>query len=99
LQTAGLWADVRDIKTAQATLTTNLQEQLEAQKAAVKLAIDTADFGAASEIMQSLPLSPNSYKPLKPLGKTAINNSLIFHNVLTLGQPYWMKKWNRCYPR
>ncbi|RKZ65226.1 MAG: hypothetical protein DRQ99_13300 [Candidatus Parabeggiatoa sp. nov. 3] len=55
LQTAGLWADVRDIKTAQATLTTNLQEQLEAQKAAVKLAIDTADFGAASEIMQSLP--------------------------------------------
>jgi len=53
LQTAGLWADVRDIKTAQATLTTNLQEQLEAQKAAVKLALDTADFGAASEIMQS----------------------------------------------
>ncbi|EDN72778.1 hypothetical protein BGS_1183 [Beggiatoa sp. SS] len=55
LQTAGLWADVRDIKTAQATLTTSLQQQLEAQKAAVKQAVDAADFGAATEIMQSLP--------------------------------------------
>ncbi|MEK8019603.1 MAG: hypothetical protein VSS75_022235, partial [Candidatus Parabeggiatoa sp.] len=55
LQTAGLWADVRDIKTAQATLTTSLQQQLEAQKAAVKQALDTGDFGAASQTMQNLP--------------------------------------------
>ncbi len=48
LQTAGLWADVRDIKTAQATLTMTLQQQLEAQKAAVKQAIDAGDFGAAN---------------------------------------------------
>ncbi|MEK8019335.1 MAG: formylglycine-generating enzyme family protein [Candidatus Parabeggiatoa sp.] len=55
LQTAGLWADVRDIKTAQATLTTTLQQQLEAQKTAVKQAIDAGDFGAANKITQSLP--------------------------------------------
>ncbi|HID98942.1 MAG TPA: formylglycine-generating enzyme family protein, partial [Thiotrichaceae bacterium] len=55
LQTAGLWADVRDIKTAQVTLTTTLQQQLEAQKTAVKQAIDAGDFGAANQITQNLP--------------------------------------------
>jgi hypothetical protein len=54
LQREGLWADVRDIKTAQEEFITQIQQQLDEQKAAVKQAIDAGDFSKATQITQQL---------------------------------------------
>ena len=54
LQREGLWADVRDLKKAQADLTTSLQQQLDDQKTAVMQAIQAGNFLTANDITQAL---------------------------------------------
>ncbi len=54
LQREGLWADVRDIKAAQDTLSTQLQQQLETQKQALIEALQAGQFANAPEQTQQL---------------------------------------------
>jgi len=54
LQTEGIWADVRDLKSAQKNLSAHLEQQIEALKAAVMRALEKGDFSGMSQITPQL---------------------------------------------
>jgi len=54
LQKKGIWADVRDLKSAQKNLSTHLEQQIEALKAAVMQALEKGDFSGMHQITPQL---------------------------------------------
>ncbi|RKZ77726.1 MAG: hypothetical protein DRR19_27515, partial [Candidatus Parabeggiatoa sp. nov. 1] len=54
LQREGLWADVRDLKTAQEKFIVQIQQQLDEQNAQAMQALKAGDFAMGNQIMQQL---------------------------------------------
>jgi len=54
LQKEGVWADVRDLNSAQKNLSSHLEQQIEALKAAAMQALKKGDFSAMSQISPQL---------------------------------------------
>jgi formylglycine-generating enzyme required for sulfatase activity len=54
LQREGLWADVREMKSAQETLVAQFQQQLDEQNAKAMQALKNGNFAAAAQITQQL---------------------------------------------
>jgi len=71
LQREGLWADVRDIKTAQENLTATLQQQLDEQKAEVMQTIQLGDFSKANQVTQQLQYLQNFVAEVPQILQTA----------------------------
>jgi parallel beta-helix repeat protein len=64
LQREGLWADVRDIKAAQQTLSTQLEQELETQKQALIEALQAGQFANAPDQTQQLQILQNRVEQL-----------------------------------
>ncbi|MDM8564405.1 SUMF1/EgtB/PvdO family nonheme iron enzyme [Candidatus Halobeggiatoa sp. HSG11] len=73
LQREGLWADIRNIETAQTNLVTVFQQQLDEQKNAVMQAVQAGDFAKANQVTQQLQDLQNSVDEVPQILQTAQN--------------------------